>query len=118
MHKIIFHSICLAGIFIFVMSFLGCCGACKDKPCIMYTYAAILAIIIVAEISAGISCYVLKGSIKEVVEDNMEEGMDDYKVEGHEDMTGTWDRMQEDRQTQILQDAETFLARMEGGEAV
>lgn len=33
-------------------------------------------------------------------------------------MYRTWDRMQEGRQTQVLQDAETFLARMEGGEAV
>ena len=62
----------------------------------MYTYAALLGIIIIAEIGAGIACYVLKSVLTEEVATNMKEGMNNYAETGYEDVTQTWDIMQRD----------------------
>lgn len=39
------------GAFLSVIGFLGCCGALKKNDCMIYTFAALLAAIVLAEVS-------------------------------------------------------------------
>ena len=41
----------VVGGIIFVVAFLGCCGACRESKCLIQTYACLLAVIIVAQVS-------------------------------------------------------------------
>jgi len=88
--------IIIVGLVIFVIAFFGCCGACKESPCMMYTYAVILCFILIAEVGAGIAAYILKGALKEEVTKNMKVGMQNYKTDGHDGVTQTWDLVQHD----------------------
>jgi hypothetical protein len=36
-----------AGVIIFVVAFFGCCGAWQESSCMIYTYAALLTIILI-----------------------------------------------------------------------
>ena len=40
----------VCGVILFVLGFLGCCGASKESPCMLYTFAALLSIIVMAEV--------------------------------------------------------------------
>jgi len=86
--------IILGGV-IFVIAFLGCCGAWKENRCLIYTYALFLAIILIAQIGAGIAAYMLKGDLNTEVEKNMGEGMTNYRAAGYDGVTHTWDIVQE-----------------------
>jgi hypothetical protein len=37
---------------IFIVAFVGCCGACQESRCLVYTYAFLLAVILVAQVSS------------------------------------------------------------------
>ena len=36
---------------IFVVAFFGCCGAWRENRCLIYTYGAILVIILISQVS-------------------------------------------------------------------
>ena len=40
----------IVGGVIFLVAFMGCCGAWKESKCLIYTYAFFLAIILVAQV--------------------------------------------------------------------
>lgn len=44
----------------------------------IYTYAAMLGLLLICEIGAGIAAFVLKGELKDVVEEKMVQGMKNY----------------------------------------
>ena len=60
----------------------------------MRTYAFILCLILIAEIGAGIAAYILQGALKGEITKNMKAGMQNYKKEGQEGVTTTWDLVQ------------------------
>merc|ERR1740128_1253660 len=70
--------IIILGAVIFVIAFFGCMGAWKESSCMIYTYAVFLAIILIAELGAGIAAFALKGDLKNVIEDKMTEGINNY----------------------------------------
>ena len=45
----------IVGGVIFVVAFMGCCGAWKESKCLIYTYAFFLAVILVAQVSFMLS---------------------------------------------------------------
>ncbi|XP_044260399.1 CD63 antigen-like [Tribolium madens] len=47
----------VTGSIIFVISFFGCCGACRNSPCLLSTYAVILLIIFIAQIALGVFAF-------------------------------------------------------------
>ena len=49
--------LCL-GLFVFLLSFLGLFGACKENKCMNGTYAVVLSILVLCQISAGIAGFV------------------------------------------------------------
>lgn len=56
--------IIVMGVFIFILSFLGCCGAIKENYCMTMTYGVILFFIVILELSAGIVAIVFRDTIK------------------------------------------------------
>ena len=45
--------IIVVGVIVFVIGFLGCCGAVKENYCMVTTFAVLLALIFILEIVAG-----------------------------------------------------------------
>lgn len=88
--------IIIAGSIIFVIAFFGCCGAWYENTCMIYTYAFFLCAILIAEVAAGIAALVLKGSLRDVIQDKMKDGMQNYGKRGFEGVTKAWDSMQQD----------------------
>ena len=44
----------------------------------IYTYAAMLGLLLICEVGAGIATFVLKGELQEVVEEKMVQGIKTY----------------------------------------
>jgi len=84
----------IVGVVIFIVAFLGCCGACTKNKCMMYTYASLLLLILIVEIGAGIAAYVMQGQLETVVKDNMKDGMMNYNKTNYEGVTQSWNSMQ------------------------
>ena len=47
-----------------VTTFFGCCGACTENPCMMYTYGTMLALILLSLIGVAITVYVFRVNIR------------------------------------------------------
>lgn len=56
------------GTCIFVLGFLGCCGACQESECLLTTYAFLMIVIVLLELVAAILVIVFKGKVKPAVE--------------------------------------------------
>jgi len=68
----------IIGAIIFIVGFLGCCGAWKENYCMITTFAVILAIIFILEIAAGAVAYVYRGKIKTYVENGVDNALKKY----------------------------------------
>jgi len=79
---------------ILVISCLGFCGAKQESKCLIYTYAIVLFILVIAQVGAAIAAFVLKGKVEEVVTKNMAEGMQNYGKDDFGGVTTTWDLLQ------------------------
>ncbi|VDK29592.1 unnamed protein product [Dibothriocephalus latus] len=55
------------GLLLFLIGFLGCCGACKEHTCMLKTFAAIIIILLILQIVAGILVFVYRSKFVEVV---------------------------------------------------
>ncbi|XP_063477514.1 CD63 antigen isoform X4 [Symphalangus syndactylus] len=52
------------GVFLFLVAFVGCCGACKENYCLMITFAIFLSLIMLVEVAAAIAGYVFRDKFK------------------------------------------------------
>lgn len=57
----------------FVIGFFGCCGACKESPCMLTTFGALLIIIVIAEIVGIVLIAVFRNKLGDLLEDDMKE---------------------------------------------
>lgn len=60
-------AFCVFGGFMFLISFLGCCGAMKKVKCLLGLYSTILLLILLAEIAVGIFAAVYSSKFKELL---------------------------------------------------
>ena len=60
-------AFCVFGGFMFLISFLGCCGALKKVRCLLGLYSTILLLILLAEIAIGIFAAVYSSKLREVL---------------------------------------------------
>lgn len=86
----------IIGVVMLIVSFFGCCGACTENKCMMLTYATLLSLITLTLVGLSIVIYVYKDDVKEVIEDQMQKGMENYNKAGHEGVTETWNMIQND----------------------
>lgn len=59
------------GALMFIVGFLGCCGALKESPCMLVSFFCFLLIIVVAEIAAGAWAYNNSDRLQEIVRDTV-----------------------------------------------
>ncbi|XP_063233863.1 CD9 antigen isoform X2 [Bacillus rossius redtenbacheri] len=60
-----------AGLLMFVVGFVGCCGAYKESPCMLVTFFCFLLIIVVAEIAAGAWGYSHRDALEDYVTESV-----------------------------------------------
>ncbi|XP_066951441.1 CD63 antigen-like [Macrobrachium rosenbergii] len=89
--------ILIAGLIILLIGFLGCCGAAQESRCMLYTYAVIVLILLLAEIVLGIVMLVYSNKAEDLIIEGMDDVFNDY---GKDDksLTKAIDRAQHDLQ--------------------
>jgi len=86
----------IIGALMLVVTFFGCCGACTENPCMMYTYGTMLTLILLSLIGVAITVYVFRGDAREVITTTMEKSLKNYQQPEHDGVTETWNIMQSD----------------------
>lgn len=71
----------IIGAIIFIVGFLGCCGAYKENYCMVTTFAVLLGLIFVLEIAAGAVAYAFRGKLETYVTKGLEDGVKNYGEE-------------------------------------
>lgn len=83
--------LCLGG-FTFMLAIFGWCGSVKENKCLTMTYAVIMIILVVLEISAGITAFVKKDDVSRALVNIAQDSMNNYK---QEIVRETWDTIQD-----------------------
>jgi len=73
--------IIIVGVIVFIIGFLGCCGAIKENYCMVTTFAVLLGIIFVLEVVAGILGFVYRGKVKKAATDALNRAVEKYPDE-------------------------------------
>lgn len=85
----------IAGLFIVLLGFLGCCGAMKENSCMLKTYAFIVALLLIAEIVLGIILLVYADQAESTIKKEMLKVFNNYGGKD-EALTRTIDNTQHD----------------------
>ncbi|GBM64910.1 CD63 antigen [Araneus ventricosus] len=78
------------GCIIFVLAFLGCCGAVRENSCMVTTFGILLFIIFVVEIAGAATAYMYRGQFQTLLKDNMNKTISQNKS----DAATVWNEMQ------------------------
>lgn len=73
--------ILIAGLIIVVIGFLGCCGAMKGSSCMLKTYAFIIIVLLIAEITLGILLLIYPNKAEETIKKGMNEAFKNYGID-------------------------------------
>ncbi|KAF2351094.1 Tetraspanin/Peripherin [Trinorchestia longiramus] len=83
------------GVVIFVVGFFGCCGAAKESRCMVMTFAVLVVLIFIVQVSAGIAAYVRRADVKDLLKENLLASMNNYN-ESNASIYKTWNIIQHD----------------------
>jgi len=81
------YLLIVVGVFIFLIGFLGCCGACKESGCMLKSYAAAMIFIIILQVAAAICAAVFHGKVGEEVKDFMADEVKSKVGNNNEDVS-------------------------------
>lgn len=70
--------IIIVGVIVFVIGFLGCCGAIKENYCMVTSFAVLLGLIFVLEIIAGILGFIYKKKVEDYASEGLKRAVKDY----------------------------------------
>lgn len=70
--------IIIVGVIVFVIGFLGCCGAYKENYCMVTTFAVLLGIIFILEIVAGALGFAYRKKVESQVESALDDAVSKY----------------------------------------
>ena len=86
------------GILIALIAFFGCCGACTESSCLMFTFSILMTIILIAEITMVVVALVYKEDAKDFVANSLKEALNNYDPENkkYSGVVTTWDLLQHD----------------------
>jgi len=85
----------IIGVIITIISFFGCCGAIMENPCMMYTFATLVTLMLLIEVGLTAVILIYKDETREEVIKQMKNGLANYNADDHHGVTLTWDAMQE-----------------------
>jgi len=60
------------GIFLFLMGFLGCCGAAKKNKCMLNIFSGVMILLIIAEIAAVVMAFIYYPQVDEFMKQRVE----------------------------------------------
>jgi len=86
-------AIIVLGAIIGLVAFMGCCGALKQSPCLLYTYGTIIFLFLVAEIAAVAVVFYFKGDIETEFKNELQEGFNKGLAtwtDGNHDENNAW----------------------------
>ncbi|XP_076328913.1 CD63 antigen-like [Tachypleus tridentatus] len=86
--------IIVVGVIVFIIAFLGCCGAIKENHCMVVTFAVLITLIFIMEFSAGIAAYVYRSQLKDFTRTQMKESLNNYNATEHGGVGKAWNEMQ------------------------
>jgi len=92
-------ALILIGIAIFVIAFLGCCGAIKENSCMLNSFSGIVFLLLVVEVIALGLILAFKPEFNKYAEDGMKDLMSKYN----------WTSPSADRATQVVDDIQSSL---------
>ncbi|XP_011306307.1 CD63 antigen [Fopius arisanus] len=85
------------GSIIFFIAFFGCCGAVRENYCMVITFASLMVLVFILELSAGISGYVLRNEAADMIKNKMLGTMRNYAYDNTTtEITLVWDNLQKD----------------------
>ncbi|XP_066997503.1 23 kDa integral membrane protein [Anabrus simplex] len=82
------------GCIVFVVAFLGCCGAIRESHCMVITFAIFLLTIFIFEIVVGALAFVYSNDTQDVLDDSLNKIMEDYKA-GNQEANKTMNTIQD-----------------------
>ncbi|XDA74714.1 hypothetical protein R6Z07F_004941 [Ovis aries] len=82
------------GAFLFLVAFVGCCGACKENYCLMITFAIFLSLIMLVEVAAAIAGYVFRDKVRSEFNKDFRQQMKNYPKAN--ETASILDKMQKD----------------------
>lgn len=80
---------------IFIVGFLGCCGACMESKCMLIMYTIFLVVLLAAEITAAILAIVYQSDIEAELNNEILDSLQYYGLEDQKAFTEAWDKMQQ-----------------------
>lgn len=84
----------IVGVIVFLVSFFGCCGAVKENHCMIITFSVLLLLIFALELGAGITGYMMRGEVGNMLENRLNNTMRQYN--SNDEIRHSWDVMQHD----------------------
>lgn len=84
----------VVGVIVFVVAFFGCCGAVKENHCMIMTFAGLLLVVFGLELAGGITGYVLRDDVEDILQSTVNSSMSKYSY--NDEITKTWNIMQHD----------------------
>ncbi|XP_038052417.1 CD151 antigen-like [Patiria miniata] len=85
------------GCFIFLVGFLGCCGACMENGCFLKLYFVFLLVLVLVEFIGGILAFVYRNDIKKFIQDELDQQVKQFYGEPDQKVvTGAVDDLQRD----------------------
>jgi len=90
----------ILGCIVTIISFFGCCGACMESPCMMYTFGSLVALVLLIEVGLTVVVLIYQDETKSVISKAMMDGLVNYNKTDDKDneyggVTLAWDGMQE-----------------------
>lgn len=81
----------ILGIIVMIIGFFGCFGALRESPCLLYSYASVVLVLLVAQVAVVIYGFVKKDDILETISDGMIEIFEKYGDPTNLDFTQSLD---------------------------
>ncbi|OQR70241.1 CD63 antigen-like [Tropilaelaps mercedesae] len=72
----------VVGVAVFLVAFLGCCGASQESYCMLTMFSTLLCLLLCAEITVGVLALVYRNKAKEITEQQLSESLKDYYKPG------------------------------------
>jgi len=70
--------IIVAGVVIFLVSFFGCCGAWKENYCMVMTFASLMVLLLILQLSAAIAGFVMRSKVRSIIQEPLKQALKSY----------------------------------------
>lgn len=79
---------------ILIVAFFGCCGACTENACMMYTFGSLVALILIVEIGCTVTIFLFKDQVWNEVNHQLIDGLKKYGKDENQGTTESWNLLQ------------------------